>query len=311
MTTTISRALTPISRALVTSAALFLPLGASAQSMLATRSAPLAPTAAAPVAGIALELYRTRWTVTATVGGRARRYLFDTGGGLSFVSAATAAEAGCTPWGRITGFNMFGRRGDSPRCDGIAFELGGHRFTPPVTPLIDMGKLNPRDSAIDGIVALDMFADRAVTLDLAGGHIVVESAESLAERVRGMTPLPIRINREASGFALAVLAGVPSPRGTLWLELDSGNGGTILVSKPVASLLGLDPDATGKQNADFPVVGALRVRSADAYTPDMIMDGNLGMPFLRDCLVTLDLKAGRAWIAAASTAPNDRATDSR
>ena len=272
--------------ALLATFALFLPRSASAQS-------------AAPTSVIALEPWRTRWVVTATVGGVPRRYLFDTGAGISSVSAATATAAGCTPWGRLTGFNMFGKRGDSPRCDGVIFEVGGRRYSPAVTGLIDMGKLNPRDSALDGLVGLDMFADRAITLDLAGGRIIVESDASLAERVRGMTPLPIRVNREVAGFALSVHAAVPSERGTLWMELDSGNGGTILVSKPVASLVRLDSTAAGKQHAEFAVSGGARVQSDDAYTTDMTMDGNLGMPFLRHWLVTLDLRTQRAWIAPA------------
>lgn len=272
---------------------------ASATALRSTHATPTA-SAAAPVAVITLDRWRTRWTLTATVGGRQRRYLFDTGGGLSFVSSATATAAGCTPWGRITGYNMFGKRGDGPRCDSIAFDIGGRRYAPPVTGIIDMGMLNPRDSALDGIIGLNMFADRALTLDLATGRIVVESDESLAERVRGMTPLPVRINREVAGFALSVYAGVPSERGTLWLELDSGNGGTVLVSKPVARLLGLDPDAKEKQHADFLVVGSARARTEDAYTPDMIMDGNLGMPFLKNWVVTLDLRTGRGWLAPAA-----------
>src|SRR5690349_594777 len=90
----------PLSLRLLASLALLLPLSASAQP-------------SAPDAVIELEPWRTRWVVTATVGGVERKYLFDTGGGISSVSAATAAAAGCRPWGRLTGFNMFGRRGDS------------------------------------------------------------------------------------------------------------------------------------------------------------------------------------------------------
>lgn len=282
----------PRSLALLACAALSLP---GCVSTRPTRHA----ASAEPIAVIQLEPWRTRWVVSAVVGGTQRRYLLDTGAGLSFVSAATASAAGCRPWGRLTGFNMFGRRGDTPRCDGMAFDIGGRRYTPTAVGLIDMAKLNPRDSALDGLVALDMFADRAVTLDLAKGRIVVESEGSLAERVRGMTPLPIRVNREASGFSISVLAGVPSERGTLWMELDSGNGGTILVSKPVAALVGLDSAVGGKQRADFALAPGVRVSSDDGYTPDMTMDGNLGMPFLRHWLVTLDLPGRRAWIAGA------------
>jgi hypothetical protein len=41
-------------------------------------------------------------------------------------------------------------------------------------------------------------------------------------------------------------------------------------------------------------------RRADmTFVADMIIDCNLGMPFLKNVLLTLDLGAGRAWIAAA------------
>jgi len=43
----------------------------------------------------------------------------------------------------------------------------------------------------------------------------------------------------------------------------------------------------------------------------MVLDGNLGMPFLRDKLITLDLEKGRLWIGideseAATTPPGSR-----
>jgi hypothetical protein len=71
------------------------------------------------------------------------------------------------------------------------------------------------------------------------------------------------------------------------------------VSKPVADLVGLDSSAAGRQAADFPVTDGVRVRTTDAFTPDLIMDGNLGMPFLRHWVITLDLQAGTGWIAPA------------
>jgi hypothetical protein len=46
----------------------------------------------------------------------------------------------------------------------------------------------------------------------------------------------------------------------------------------------------------------VRVQTTDAFTPDLIMDGNLGMPFLRNWVVTLDLQAGTGWIAPAGEA---------
>jgi hypothetical protein len=259
----------------------------------------LAALRADPDAVIELEPWRTRWTLRAEIGGATRRLLLDTGGGITLVSSATAKAAGCVPWGRRTGYNMFGKRFDGPTCGGVTVSIGGRRYVPAVTSLVNMAALNPADSALDGIAALDLFDGRTITLDLARGRLIVESPASLRARVGAMRPLPIRLKREMEGLALAVMAGVPTSRGWLWMELDSGNGGTVLVSKPVASLVGLDSALALRQAADFAVADGVRVHTPDAFTPDLIMDGNLGMPFLRHWVITLDLQAGTGWIAPA------------
>ena len=266
----------------------------------ASRAGSVEETGAAPVAVIELEPWRTRWTLRANVGGATRRLLLDTGAGITLLSPSALTAAGCTPWGRRTGYNMFGTRFDGPHCDDVALDIAGRRYAPAMVGRVDMAALNPADSLLEGIAGLDLFDGRVITLDLARGRIIVESPASLAARIASMHALPVRLKRELDGAALAAVVGVPSRQGSLWMELDSGNGGTILVSKPVAALVGLDSSVAGRQRADFALTDGVRVTSADAFTPDLIMDGNLGMPFLRQWIVTLDLGSGRAWIGPAA-----------
>lgn len=268
----------------------------------APRAAVRATAHPAPIAEVVLEPWRTRWSIRAVIGGVERRLLLDTGAGITLLSPGVLQATGCTPWGRHTGFNMFGKRLDGPHCDDVAVQIAGQSYTAPAVGRVNLAALNPADSLLDGIAGLDLFDGRAITLDLAHGRLTVESPASLAARIATMRPLPIRIKREVDGLAVAVSAAVPTAQGRLWMELDSGNGGTVLVSKPVARLVGLDSAAQGAQHADFEVLPGVRVRTESAFTPDMIMDGNLGMPFLRQWLVTLDLRNGRAWIAPADGA---------
>jgi hypothetical protein len=202
---------------------------------------------------------------------------------------------------------MMGHRLDAMRCDGVPLDLAGFRVSSPMALVLPPTAVEANDTNLAGSLALDAFDGRALTLDLAEGRLTIESKASLAERVRAMSPLPIHIAREACGRSLVVLAAVPTAKGTIWMELDSGNGGTILVSKPYAALLGLDSTAAGPQHGEWDVVKGVRVESDRVFTPDMIIDGNLGMPFLRRWVITLDLASGRAWIArgtsAAATAP--------
>ena len=260
---------------------------------------PFAASAAiAPQAIYKLEPYRKTVALRAHIGDQRGLFTFDTAGGITLVSPAFAAKIGCKPWGRLSGHRMMGDRLDMPRCDDVSLRLGAQTYRLPVAGVFDIVSLLPKDAApVDGSIALDAFAGRAITIDFPGMRLIVESAASLRERTAKAQSLPVSLSRELQGRALVASVGIPTRSGTAWMELDSGNGGTILVAKPYAALLGLDPEEKGPQQADFAVSGAMRARGS-AFTPDMILDGNLGMPFLKDKVVTLDLAAGKLWIAA-------------
>jgi hypothetical protein len=85
-----------------------------------------------------------------------------------------------------------------------------------------------------------------------------------------------------------------------WMELDSGNGGTLAIAKHVASLFHLDPDKKEPQPVEFQIAGGIPVEGT-ARTPDMIMDGNIGAQFFKKWVLTVDLASGRAWLAPHST----------
>jgi len=258
-----------------------------------------AAAAATPQAVFKLEPYRKTVALHASVNGREGLFLLDTAGGITLLSPAFAQAIGCTPWGRLSGHQMMGQRLDTPRCDDVNFRIEGQALQAPVTAVLDIAPLVAADAApVAGSIALDLFAGRAITLDMPGRRLVVESPDSLQERTAGARQLPVLLSRELQGRALAASLGVPTAQGMLWFELDTGNGGTILVSKPYAGLFGLDPKAEGPQRADFPVAPGLRAQGP-AFAPDMILDGNLGMPFLRDKVITLDLRTGRLWLASA------------
>ncbi len=111
--------------------------------------------------------------------------------------------------------------------------------------------LPPGSPPLDGALGLDLFADRAVTIDPAHGELIVESPGSLAARVRAGREIDVRRVRDAQGLALTLDAGVVTPRGIAWMELDTGNTGTFVVASHIAPLLGLDPKIREGQQADI------------------------------------------------------------
>lgn len=262
-------------------------------------AAPAAALAAHPVI-VPLEDYlAAQKVVHASVNGHQGLFLFDTGEGVSTISPSFAKKIGCEPWGRVTGFRMSGERLDFPRCDNVEFEISGAHVTAPIAGVFDIMALLPKDvPELDGALGLDILAGRVVTIEPHDNRLVIETPQSLATRIRHAKEVPARLVRDAEGVALAIDAGVPTAKGLAWMELDTGNGGTLVIGKHMAPLFGLRTDTEKPQPVRFALTQGIEV-SGTARTPDLIMDGNISNQFLKDWNLTLDLAHGRAWLAPA------------
>ncbi|MBV9718309.1 MAG: hypothetical protein JOZ77_03260 [Candidatus Eremiobacteraeota bacterium] len=235
-------------------------------------------------------------TIDATIDGVHGTFLFDTGEGVSAIGSDFARRIKCRPWGRITGFRMSGERAGYPHCDNLVLAANGITVSLPSAITLDVGDLIGANAPhIDGAIGLDAFAGLAITI-VPRGCIIVESRDSLAQRIISAQPLPIRIVRDAEGVALSVDGAVPTPDGIAWMELDSGNGGSLVVGDHIAPLLGLKTDVASPEPYSFKLANGIVV-SGPTRTRDLIMDGDIGARFLNDWNLTLDLAAGRAWLA--------------
>lgn len=257
------------------------------------------PTRAAESDRIAIEQYLgPSVAVQATVNGVPGRFIFDTGEGVTSITPAFAEKIGCRPWGQISGYQMAGRRIDMERCDDINVAIGKHHARRATVGVLDLMSLLPKDAPLlDGSIALDVFEGTAITIDQIGGRIVLETPSTLKKRIAGAIEIPVRPVRDAQGLALTFDAGVRTPKGFAWMELDTGNFGGFIIGKHLAPVLGLDPNATHEQSLELDIGGKLKA-SSSAEIRDLIMDGNIGQRILHDRLLTLDLKSYRAWLSA-------------
>ena len=237
------------------------------------------------------------WKVHVTVKGKPGDFLLDTGGGVTLLAEEFSKGIECKFWGRNTGYNMFGKKSEGPHCDNVQINAGDVALTPVNVGKIDFGDQFPGDKNPDGLLSLDAFDGKAFTLDQTAGTLTIETSASLAKRTKGMKELPFRISRECSARCLSGFIGVPTAEGMTWLILDSGAGGVSLISKDHARLFGLDPERK-EQRLKYEVAPGVLVDSPVLVT-DMIMDGNLGQPFMSQYIMTFDLAKGRLWMAKA------------
>ncbi len=237
-----------------------------------------------------------QWAFRARAGDQEGLFLFDTGGGTTIVSPKTAALVGCKPWGQLTGFRMRGQRLAVPRCDDFRLSVSGLAISAPTAGVFDlMAEPPPGSPELMGSVALDAFAGRAITLDIAHQQLIVESPKSLQVRVRKSREVAVRYGREVEGLALSPFVGVQTKSGVLWMEVDSGSDAPSTMGRHVAALLGLDPSTKAGQDISARLIGGVALRGR-THVSDLIYDGNIGAPTLSNWIVTFDLGGERMWI---------------
>ncbi len=247
---------------------------------------------------VPLESYgESQKIIHAKINGREGAFLFDSGGGVTNVTPEFAENIGRKPWGKIVGFRMTGQRLDMARCDDALLEIAGMREQLPIIGVFDLTSLLPPGAPkLDGIIGLDAFANRTISIDLANSRIAIETPESLAARINGATEEPVRVVRDAEGLALTLDAAVKTANGIAWMELDTGSDGDIVVADWLATEFGLDPGKKDAQPVKFQLANGL-TGEGHGRARDLIMDGNIGSPLLRNWIVTLDLPHGRAWFS--------------
>jgi len=237
-------------------------------------------------------------SIQVVVGGQPETFLFDTGGGVTFVAPRLAEAAGCEPFGQLVGYRMRGDRVNFARCDELALQIDGVKRPPSTVGVFDISPMLPPDwPELGGLVALSSFEGQRVKLDLAGQRVSVSAP---APEPSGT---PLRIVRQASGYSIVVLVPAKTAKGPLWLELDSGSDAPLILSPAAAKMLGVDLEAPEVEHhpaekgqpaswhvpsvtLELPDVGSI---TTPAKVMDIIYDGNLGVPLIERFIWDLDL----------------------
>ena len=242
-------------------------------------------------------------TVDVTVGGQSSPFIFDTGGGLTILTPEQIKNAGCAPFGQVVGFRADGSKLTMHRCGPVIIEIGGYRVREEVEPFDLMSLLGKGAPPVGGLLGLNAFDGKAVTLDLAHNRVVVETRHSLARRIRDMHPIPIRIVRGAGGDVEPFIE-VRARTGTLWMEVDSGNNGPVFLAPNAQQQLGIQIPQGKKRRLDLDVVGLGKI-PATVASRNMIYDGQLDPGFLKQLVLTVDFNRRKAWAlyAAADKSP--------
>jgi hypothetical protein len=211
---------------------------------------------------------------------------------VTLVTPEAASRLGCTPHGRSVGYRMSGEPVTFGLCDDVPLSIGGVAFPHPELAVWDLMSILPAGlPPLDGVLALKTFRDRPITLDLAARTLTLETATSLAERIRTMTPVEVRVATGLTGGDRTLFVrGVLDQTG--WFLLDSGNLDRIQVAPHMVHAEGPVPRTLDAVPFTIPGIGPTEV---PVRVADILYDGALSESFLREWVWTFDPESAALW----------------
>jgi hypothetical protein len=232
-------------------------------------------------------------TVRVVVAGDTLDFLFDTAAGFTTITPELAARIGCVPSGRVSGRRMTGQPIEAPVCHDVALGVGGERLRADAA-VLDAQPYRGRERPVHGIISVHTLLGRPITLDMTRGELVLETAASAARRVRGLTPLRMRLATGESGGSATPFVAVRAGGTELWFEWDSNHTATTFVAPWAARALSLPDTSGGDVTLQFG--RQLPVRAPVEVKPSLIHDGVLSAEFVARGVWTLDAAAERLWV---------------
>lgn len=236
-----------------------------------------------------------------------RKFILDTGIGITLISQALWTQLKCTATSEHTGHRMSGQAIRVPMGSVRSIQVGAREAKDFPVGLFDIETLMP-GSDIAGFLSLGFFKDFPHTVDYRKKVIRFETAQSLRELRASGTAVALTLN--IKGPSLTAFMPMVLPDGLqAQVEVDTGSQSLILHEKYMKQL-GISPDGTGVKRREgrdetghsyvryfsklkgaihLPGAAEMKMEAPAVMFQKIIYDGLIGVHFLREFKVTYDL----------------------
>ncbi|MDO6389678.1 aspartyl protease family protein [Pontibacter sp. BT731] len=245
------------------------------------------------------DYFRELKQVDVTVQGQTYNFLFDTGGGQTFISPEVARKLGRTVYGRGTGYRMRGEQFSYQKMDSVALQVADVSFPVATVGVWDVMSVLPKElPKVDGVLSLKTFRDKVLTIDVAANRLTLETTASLRRQRSRLTPIKSRFASGLDGSELTILLEVPRKGHSYWFLFDTGNIRELLLSHHTAAEWGLQDDTTSQRIALNPIAIQLGNRKlvSPAAAESILYDGVLNYGMIRQGRFTIDFKTKEVWM---------------
>jgi len=243
--------------------------------------------------------FRDLKTVDVFIKGKKYDFLFDAGGGETYISPDIAKLMNKKIYGSSTGFRMDGEMIKYQKSDSISFRISSTEVFHKTAGVWDIMSILPKElPKLDGVISLKSFSNSILTIDLSKNILIIENKASSKEQFKTKSLLPSRFTNGLHGDELTILIGVPKYRSSYWFLFDTGNIGPVILSTESAVLWGLQSETSDsaivETNAEF-VIGK-NILKENSYSKKIIYDGVLNFEAISKYIFTIDFKKKEVWI---------------
>lgn len=238
-------------------------------------------------------------TIDVFIDGKKCDFLFDTGGGETFISPEIAEHLDKKVYGSSAGFRMNGEMIKYQKADSISFTISSTEIFHHTIGVWDIMSVLPKElPKLKGVISLKSFYKNILTIDLSGNILIVENSESLEKQINTKTLVPARFANGLEGTELNFFIGIPKNNTLYWFLFDTGNISGLLLSPETALIWGLQSNTNDleKEVSRFEFVLGKNRFYASASSKDIIYDGALDFMTISQFVFTIDFRKSEVWI---------------
>lgn len=237
--------------------------------------------------------------VDISVNGKICSFLFDTGGGETFISPEVANFLNRPVYGNATGFRMTGEMIHYRKCDSVLLKINSTGFFHPSIGVWDISGLLPKElPKIDGVLSLKSFSDMILTLDLANDRLILETPASYKSKIKSMALVTSRFANGQDGNELIVFLGLFKQRHLYWFLFDSGNLDKLLLSYTTASEWAIQSDTITQrmEHGRINLQVGRKNFEVEAASQSLIYDGALNYSIISRAIFLINFPKRQIWM---------------
>ena len=191
--------------------------------------------------------------VPVRVGSNETRFLFDTGAGVNIISQKIADRMNLKPDGNHGGKRMSGQPVHFKATHLPSLTFGNQSLDHTPAAIVDLEKMFAGEADlknIEGIISLNFFRNIPFTIDYQRNCIILESKDTLQQRINTGFLVPIHVTTKGRIESDAFLPVSFSNGLKAIVEIDTGSGSLILNKAKYMERFGLSESASALKCVD-------------------------------------------------------------